>query len=271
MEKSCKTDYCCELLTQGEDGPIAMDLRIFVSPWQVEGNAFSVVTIMDIADQRRREAMERTFFHDILNSAGGAKGLVDSLLMDSMGEEKQMMTALQSSLFSLVEEIKRQKDLVSIENNEYSSSPMTLQGREFLESIAHEYRAHPLAYKKEIQVDRGGGEVTLRTDYTLLRRVLINMVINGLEAIHQNETVTLGLRDEGDKVMFWAQNPGHIAEDVRLQIYKRSFSTKGQGRGLGTYSIKLFTEKYLKGQTGFSSSEADGTTFWIRLDKQLAD
>lgn len=33
----------------------------------------------------------------------------------------------------------------------------------------------------------------------------------------------------------------------QLQIFQRSFSTKGKGRGLGTYSIKLLTERYLKG------------------------
>lgn len=34
---------------------------------------------------------------------------------------------------------------------------------------------------------------------------------------------------------------------VQLQIFNRSFSTKGKGRGTGTYSMKLLTKRYLKG------------------------
>jgi sensor histidine kinase regulating citrate/malate metabolism len=55
---------------------------------------------------------------------------------------------------------------------------------------------------------------------------------------------------------------------VQLQIFQRSFSTKGdRGRGVGTYSIKLLGEQYLQGATGFESDAANGTTFWLRLPK----
>jgi sensor histidine kinase regulating citrate/malate metabolism len=36
-----------------------------------------------------------------------------------------------------------------------------------------------------------------------------------------------------------------IPKDVQLQLFQRSFSTKGMGRGWGTYSIRLLTERYL--------------------------
>ena len=66
-------------------------------------------------------------------------------------------------------------------------------------------------------------------------------------------------------VTFWVHNPGFMPREVQLQLFKRSFTTKGAGRGLGTYSMKLLTERYLKGQISFTSTEADGTTFEIRL------
>jgi len=47
-------------------------------------------------------------------------------------------------------------------------------------------------------------------------------------------------------------------------LFQRSFSTKGEGRGLGTYSIKLYTERYLKGTVSFSSAEGEGTVFRVR-------
>ena len=86
-----------------------------------------------------------------------------------------------------------------------------------------------------------------------------------IEAAAPGETVTLGCRHGTGQVELWVHNPGEIPEAVRLQIFQRSFSTKGAGRGLGTYSIKLLGERYLGGRVGFTTSAAKGTTFRIRL------
>jgi signal transduction histidine kinase len=57
--------------------------------------------------------------------------------------------------------------------------------------------------------------------------------------------------------------------DVQLQMFHRSFSTKGKGRGTGTYSVKLLTEKYLQGRVAFTSTPASGTTFEVTLPYAL--
>jgi signal transduction histidine kinase len=57
-----------------------------------------------------------------------------------------------------------------------------------------------------------------------------------------------------------------MADRVRAHVFQRSFSTKGTGRGLGTYSIKLLTERYLGGRVWFESAEGQGTTFHVELD-----
>jgi hypothetical protein len=57
-----------------------------------------------------------------------------------------------------------------------------------------------------------------------------------------------------------------MPELVRLQVFRRSFSTKPPaGRGIGTYSAKLITERYLGGSLSFTSSEEEGTTFTVTL------
>ncbi len=46
------------------------------------------------------------------------------------------------------------------------------------------------------------------------------------------------------------------------RIFQRNFSTKEQaGRGIGTFSMKLFGEKILGGQIKFTTSKKGGTTF----------
>jgi Signal transduction histidine kinase regulating citrate/malate metabolism len=55
-----------------------------------------------------------------------------------------------------------------------------------------------------------------------------------------------------------------MPREVQLQLFQRSFSTKGSNRGLGTYSMKLLTERYLHGSIAFTVSEEEGTTFFAR-------
>jgi sensor histidine kinase regulating citrate/malate metabolism len=52
-----------------------------------------------------------------------------------------------------------------------------------------------------------------------------------------------------------------MPREVQLQLFKRSFTTKGAGRGVGAYSMKLLTEQYLRGTVTFRSSPEEGTTF----------
>ncbi|MCP4457600.1 MAG: sensor histidine kinase, partial [Cytophagales bacterium] len=60
-------------------------------------------------------------------------------------------------------------------------------------------------------------------------------------------------------------NDKYIKPEVQNQLFKRSFSTKGAGRGFGTYSMKLLGEKYLNGKVWFESTIKDGTTFYIEI------
>ncbi len=54
-----------------------------------------------------------------------------------------------------------------------------------------------------------------------------------------------------------------------MQMFHRSFSTKGTGRGLGTYSMKLLSERYLGGSVTFRSIPGEGTTFTARYPRLL--
>jgi len=47
------------------------------------------------------------------------------------------------------------------------------------------------------------------------------------------------------------------------------FPPKASGRGLGTYSIKLLTERYLKGSVAFTTSPEAGTRFTATLPINL--
>jgi signal transduction histidine kinase len=107
--------------------------------------------------------------------------------------------------------------------------------------------------------------VSFISDEAILRRVLANMLKNALEASAAGETVTMGCHKGEEKIVFWVHNPAAMDPEVQRQIFQRFFTTKGPGRGLGTYSMKLLAEEYLGGRVLFESSPENGTRFTVSL------
>ena len=91
------------------------------------------------------------------------------------------------------------------------------------------------------------------------------MTKNALDASLPDSKAELKAQLTDEKKIFSVYNPGFIQREAQLQLFKRSYTTKGAGRGLGTYSMKLLGEKYLKGKVWFESTEEKGTTFFIQL------
>ena len=120
---------------------------------------------------------------------------------------------------------------------------------------------------KKIEIDDDSVNVSFETDRLLLQRVIINLLKNALEATEVNGVVRVDIKEINNKLVFFVRNNGIIPEEVRLQIFQRSFSTKDRTRGIGTYSVKLVTENYLKGKVSFISNEAEGTIFKVELNK----
>jgi signal transduction histidine kinase len=161
----------------------------------------------------------------------------------------------------LIEEIESQRDLIAAEKKELHVAFYPIQSSRFLQQIADFYQNHYVAQGRTIRISPDAANVSFVSDATLLQRVLGNMIKNALEACQPGEVVTLGCSVNGNKINFWVHNPGFIPDQTRLQIFQRSFSTKDQRRGLGTYSMKLLSERYLNGEISFHSSPEDGTTF----------
>lgn len=94
---------------------------------------------------------------------------------------------------------------------------------------------------------------------------MLNLLKNALEASTTGETIDIGCSLSNQTIVFWVKNSGAMTESVKSQLFQRSFSTKGSGRGVGTYSVKLLTERYLGGKVDFQSSIQEGTIFYIYL------
>ena len=245
----------------------SFDLRVWGTPLQVGGEDYCIFAVRDIADEKRRQALEEAFFHDILNTAGGLLGFVE-LMQFSTAEELQdldLMATLPRLASQLIEEINCQRFLSRAEFDEVACRVESLDPVEQLERVAQSLRAHPVAAGRTIVVEPETSPARLCSDGALVRRVLGNMLKNALEASAKGEAVSLACIATDAGIEYRVHNPAVMPLAVQLQVFQRSFSTKGKGRGVGTFSMKLLTERYLGGVVGFESQPDTGTTFWVRL------
>jgi sensor histidine kinase regulating citrate/malate metabolism len=176
---------------------------------------------------------------------------------------------------NLIDEIKSQQLLTAAENNFLETTLSTFTTIEILKEVVKIYEKHDLAAGKTLKIDPSSKDIEITSDRILLRRILGNMVKNALEAVpaNKNYSIILGCKTNGKNrkdIIFWVQNPGFIPRDVQLQIFNRSFSTKGHGRGLGTYSMKLLSS-FLNGTVTFETSKEKGTTFMGTYPIKLED
>ncbi len=260
----------CRLSTFREGQRDWLDLEVWATPVEIEGEHFTFLAITDVSDQKRRRALERIFFHDILNTAGGIKGFAMMLREADLREVGEISEVILSAADQLLREIEEQKELLAAEKGELSVTPQPLEARDLLRQVAEQYRNSPLAQGLDIRLQLPEEEVVVVNDPTLLTRVLGNLVKNALEASQAGQVVTLSCRrSDDDWVEFAVHNQGYMPRRVQLQVFKRSFSTKGPGRGLGTYSIQLLTQRYLKGQVWFTSDPDQGTTFQVRYPRDI--
>lgn len=243
----------------------ALDFRVFATPVSIAGERLTVFTLFDISNENRRRALERVFFHDVLNTAGGVRAAAE-IFSSVPNEERDMFVGMMHRLSNrLVDEIMAQRDLSTAESGELVPRFVDCNPESLLEKVAELYRTHTVGEGKTIVVRTPATIPSFRVDATLLGRVVGNMTKNALEAIEPGETVTLSCTSEGDNIIFAVHNPGCMPREIQLQVFQRSFSTKGVGRGLGTYSIKMLTERYLRGKVWFSTDEVDGTVFYASL------
>lgn len=259
-----KAEQECRIGRPAGPEPAALDLRVWATPFLWHGQEHVLFVAHDIADEKRRQVLERVFFHDIMNTAGGISTMAGMLSAGDLAfEEVKEDLAVASD--TLVQEIRSQRVLVAAENNTLAVQWAPLESLAFLDSLVHTFRNHLVAQGKHIVVAPDAAAYRFTSDEALLARVVGNLLKNALEASGAGDSVTLGCRADGAELTFTCHNASVMERQVQLQVFRRSFSTKGADRGIGTYSIKLLTEKYLGGRVAFTSAPETGTVFTVTL------
>jgi len=238
-------------------------------PITIDREKFILLFLQDITKQQQRAALERTFFHDINNLVNILAGASELLVREAPSELAE--TIHQASL-RIIKEIAIQQNLLDSEAFHYQPMWHQYSSAQVIEELRSFFANHPAARGKHIYFADVYPVVVIETDLSLLSRVLCNMIINALEATEENGSVRVGATSGNGRMSFCVWNAGEIPTDTVRRIFQRNFSTKAEaGRGIGTFSMKLFGEGYLGGKVDFTTSGSAGTVFRITLPLSIGE
>jgi signal transduction histidine kinase len=137
--------------------------------------------------------------------------------------------------------------------------------RSIMEEVAG--LAAPDAERHGVQVTRELPEEPLmvRVDADLVKQAVLNLVLNGVQAMAQGGTLTLASCREGDNIRTEVRDQGSgIPPEMQEKIFELYFTTKKEGSGIGLAQAYQIMQWHYGG-VDFESVVGVGTTFRLRL------
>jgi signal transduction histidine kinase len=117
----------------------------------------------------------------------------------------------------------------------------------------------------ELIVEADPAPIDLRADRDLLKQALLNVVVNGVEAMREGGELHLVVRRLAGECVFAIRDGGAgIPAELREKIFNLYFTTKAKGSGIGL-AMSFRVVQLHSGTIDFSSETGRGTTFWLRF------
>ncbi len=140
-----------------------------------------------------------------------------------------------------------------------------VDARRLLDDVA--VLAGPDAEQHGVTVERlmPGDPLMVKVDVDLVKQALLNVVLNGVQAMPQGGILTItARREENTLVAEVCDRGGGIPAELHDKVFELYFTTKKEGSGIGlaqTYQIM----QWHYGSVDFVSTSGEGTTFIFRL------
>jgi signal transduction histidine kinase len=137
--------------------------------------------------------------------------------------------------------------------------------RSLLEDVAQ--LAAPEAEQHGVTIERHMPEqpLSVKTDTDLMKQAILNVVINGVQAMPAGGTLTISARLEDHVILAEVSDQGGgIPQDAQDKVFELYFTTKKDGSGIGlaqTYQIL----QWHYGSVEFESAPGVGTTFRFHI------
>ena len=259
-----------------------LKLLITATIFQTDGVASKIVAFQNIneaLDETESKAWQKllsVMTHEIMNSVAPISSLADTL-----GKNLKFTMSNQSGTFNDWEDLQLGLDTIKRRSEgllKFSESFRSLNkithlnlGKISVSTLFENLTTlmSPMLDQKKIQLDTILKEPQLEVmaDFSLLEQVLINLLVNAMDAVKENanKLITLSAYSEKGKVIIKiADNGAGIEPEVLDKIFIPFFSTKKTGSGIGLSLCKQIMLLH-KGSIHVQSVLGKGTAFFISI------
>jgi len=269
LEQEAPTERDCALTLERDGRLVDAQFRVRAQALELESERFLLLSLTDVSLERRRAALERAVFHDLSEMLAAIVGACDA--MEGGAGEIALAAADARDVAARLElELRLQRVLMADPPAGFQLTIAHVPIEGIVDGLHALFLHHPVALGKRMRVSGEVYDAAIETDPHLVSRILSNILINAFEASPPRAEVSLRVDVDERQATFRVWNPGVIAPAIAARIFQRYFTTKAEpGRGQGTFVVKHFGEKVLRGRVSFTSTRDAGTTFELRLPRSI--
>ncbi len=247
------------------------------SGFETQDGSFRIIVYQNIneaideTETRAWHKLLRVLTHEIMNSIGPISSLAETL-HDRLEhwEGEQEIDDLKLGIFT----IKRRSEgllqfaksyrLINKVDQPQFSEILVIQLFENIYQLLE-----PTLIQKNIDVDIiiKNTRMILRADLNLLEQVIINLLLNAIEAVKEVEEpyISLSAIETRDVIQLKIQdNGGGMSPEIQEQIFTPFFTTKKTGTGVGLTLSKQIMLMH-GGNISVDSKEGEGSTFTLQF------
>ncbi len=261
-------------------GTQAVQLLVSATQFKLRGEAFTLLACKNVSqaladtETAAWQQLLRVMTHEIMNSVAPIASLADSLgrhvqrarppeatdeLLDDVGTGIRIIQQRSEGLLRFAQVYRDFSTLASPQRT-------TLYVQELLQATRQLLAEQLAAQGIEVTLLVRPAHLTLHADAPLLEQVLINLVLNAVQALAQTPAPRLSLRswlDEQERVIIEVQDNGSgIPADVLDSIFIPFFTTRPHGSGIGLSLAKQIMQLH-QGSIQVHSVAGAGSAFQL--------
>jgi nitrogen fixation/metabolism regulation signal transduction histidine kinase len=261
----------------------AFQVLLSATAFQTEGRIFKLIAFQNIneaMDETESKAWQKllsVMTHEIMNSVAPISSLADTL-KNRLEKSTANVTDKSAAVHDLelgIDTIKRRSEGLlkfaeTYRNLNKITTPnlKTIYIRDLFESL-HQLMEPTLLQKNiELEIILEDTDMITRADESLIEQVLINLVVNAMEAVKDRKEpqIVLSAKISPDRktIIKVADNGTGMTEEVMDKIFIPFFSTKKNGSGIGLSLCKQIMMLH-KGNIRVQSEPGTGTAFILQL------
>ncbi len=274
-----------ERIARRRDGT-TFPAEILCSALELAGRQVTVVVVVDLTERRQAEQIRRDLVHAsrlamlgefttgiaheinqplgaILSNAEAAEMLLEQT-PPPMDEVRRILVDIRNDDLRASHVIQRLRALVR--RGEIERVPVPLESiiTEVTAILDSEAKRRGLQVRTRLPAE----PLTVLGDPIHLQQVLINLMINGMDAMSPpptNSHLEIRLQREGDRGLLAVQDAGvGLPAELIPRLFERFFSTKPNGMGMGLAISRSLIEEH-GGSIWVESQVGRGTTFFVSL------